>query len=68
MPDISMCQNMTCPKKENCYRFTAAPGRYQSYTSFTPDEKGECSYYMPNRDIQPNGASQGTAHSSNKAD
>jgi len=45
MPDISMCQNKKCKKYKTCYRFTAKPDHYQSYGSFSPDEKGVCKYY-----------------------
>lgn len=34
MPDIAMCANSMCPKKEHCYRYKAEPKRYQSYASF----------------------------------
>jgi hypothetical protein len=55
MPDISMCQNLTCQKKETCYRFTATPSTYQWYAGFKPDEKGECKYYIPNKKKESNG-------------
>lgn len=48
MPDISMCANQTCPKKESCYRFTAKPCKYQTYADFKPDEEGKCEYYWEN--------------------
>jgi len=47
MPDISMCENQTCPLKETCYRFKAIPNTHQSYADFKPDEKGKCDYYYP---------------------
>ena len=34
MPDISMCRNESCPLKEGCYRYTATPSFWQSYSSF----------------------------------
>lgn len=34
MPDIAMCQNETCPKREECYRYKATPCHYQSYSNF----------------------------------
>jgi len=34
MPDISMCQNETCPLRDKCFRFMATPSRYQSYSMF----------------------------------
>jgi hypothetical protein len=46
MPDISMCLNSTCPKKETCYRYMAEPDKGQSYSSFSCVD-GECEYYWP---------------------
>lgn len=34
MPDISMCRNETCPKKELCGRYRAIPSSFQSYANF----------------------------------
>ncbi|MFK5882802.1 MAG: hypothetical protein QM489_00440 [Candidatus Izemoplasma sp.] len=35
MADISMCHGQNCPKKEQCYRFTASANPYmQSYANF----------------------------------
>lgn len=35
-----MCLNKKCKKRLNCLRFTAKPGKYQSYSAFTGvDEK-----------------------------
>lgn len=50
MPDISMCENITCPLKSTCYRFTAVPNDYQTYGSFEPivdkeTSKVYCDYY-----------------------
>lgn len=37
MPDITMCNNSGCPKRENCYRFKAEPAPfYQAYAHFEP--------------------------------
>jgi hypothetical protein len=44
MPDISMCNNQDCPKKETCYRFIAKPNIHQSYTKF--EFNGNCMYYL----------------------
>ena len=53
MPDISMCKSQTCPLKENCYRYTAKPGFWQSYAEFEyvelPDGKVECDYFWDNK-------------------
>jgi hypothetical protein len=50
MPDISMCSgkkdNLKCPLRETCYRFTAKPDRYQDYFEMPYDfEKKECAYH-----------------------
>ena len=35
MPDITMCNNDTCPLRKDCYRHEAEPNPYrQSYTMF----------------------------------
>ena len=44
MPDISMCNNEKCDKKNECYRYMAIPNSWQSYADF--DEK-DCGYFMP---------------------
>lgn len=45
-PDISMCRNEDCPSKEDCYRFKATPGFWQSYMLFEFDkDKGKCDSY-----------------------
>ena len=47
MVDITMCTAVFCPKKENCYRYTAKPCEYrQTYFVKEPvDEKGDCKHY-----------------------
>lgn len=50
MPDISMCQDNNCPKKDTCYRFTAIPsGDYQTYGDFQWEKYNEdgngCDFY-----------------------
>jgi hypothetical protein len=50
MPDISMCNNRSCPSSKYCYRFTATPTEYrQSYANFSV-EKDEinCDHFWPN--------------------
>ena len=42
MPDISMCKNEKCKRKNKCYRYMAKPSMYQSYGDF--DEKN-CVYF-----------------------
>ena len=34
MPDITMCNSLTCNKRFECYRFLAKPNRIQSYSDF----------------------------------
>ena len=44
MPDIAMCRNKNCNKKETCYRYKATPFMHQTY--FLPDPQEEsCVYY-----------------------
>lgn len=44
MPDITMCSNKDCSKKETCYRFKAKPNEYrQSYFSDMKEEN--CKLY-----------------------
>lgn len=45
MPDISMCKNIECLKRLDCYRFMATPSCYQSYADFKPDADGNCEYF-----------------------
>ena len=49
-PDISMCDNKTCPLRNTCYRFIAEPNPYrQSYGDFRwkSEEEGKvtCDHY-----------------------
>ena len=34
MADISMCSGGDCPRKDQCYRFTATPSEWQSWSDF----------------------------------
>lgn len=43
MPDITMCQNTDCKKKNECYRFMAIPSSMQYYASFI---EVPCKYFM----------------------
>lgn len=46
MPDISMCQNMKCKKRLDCYRFWARPSPIQQwYAEFDENKTEEC--YWP---------------------
>lgn len=45
MPDISMCMNGYCQKRDDCYRHPLSGTQgsdYQSYADFKPDENGNC--------------------------
>lgn len=46
MPDISMCTNNKCILKKKCYRYIAIPNIMQSYSSFNPNDKGECDGFI----------------------
>lgn len=51
MPDISMCSNKTCPKKDTCYRFAATPDdMWQSYGLFSHTTKKPCDAYWPTKE------------------
>ena len=46
MPDISMCKNKDCPKRKDCYRFTAKPDEFaQSYGNFKWKKGEGCDYF-----------------------
>lgn len=45
MPDIAMCEDKECPRKETCYRFKAKPCEYQTYFLHSPREHDKCDYY-----------------------
>ena len=34
MADISKCANVSCQIRKKCYRFTAKPSYYQSFTNY----------------------------------
>lgn len=47
MPDITMCMNNTCAKRNDCFRFFAFPNPHnQAYQFFMPEENGECEFYI----------------------
>lgn len=51
MPDISMCENLFCPLKHICYRYTATPSNTQSYAEFSYTHQGMedgCDYFIAN--------------------
>jgi hypothetical protein len=46
MPDITMCKGISCPIKEECYRYTAkADEFYQAYFSESPIADNKCEMY-----------------------
>ena len=51
MPDISKCDNKSCPSKDSCYRFTSMDSPFwQSYGGFQYDEEtGKCDHYWNNK-------------------
>lgn len=54
MPDITMCPGNSCPRKQECYRFTATPNEhYQSYFVDCPvdkNEDGSCTMFWSTKD------------------
>jgi hypothetical protein len=47
-PDITLCLNHNCSKKNTCYRYIAETSEYQSF--FCPDEK-DCEHYWKVKDV-----------------
>lgn len=48
MPDISMCTDMNCPVRQNCYRFMATPNPdRQSYVLVKSNGYEPCDIYWP---------------------
>jgi hypothetical protein len=53
MPDISMCANQSCPRKEDCYRFKATSSLHiQHFGSYAPDADGDCEGFWDNEKQQ----------------
>ena len=56
MPDISMCLNKECPKRNECYRYTAEPNPFrQSYSKFQyqdGDNGFACGEFWDNKPYQ----------------
>lgn len=46
MPDITMCSNQECAKREFCYRAAARPSFRQSWGNFKHEN---CAYFWPFR-------------------
>ena len=56
MPDISMCS----PERilevcKDCYRRTAEPSMWQSYSRFKPDNDRECEYKISDNKLKGRG-------------
>jgi hypothetical protein len=48
MTDISKCDGERCPRKEQCYRYTAKDGgKWQSWFSSPPTCEDECNDFWP---------------------
>jgi hypothetical protein len=47
MPDITMCNDYSCPDFDRCYRAQAKPSMRQSYFCGSPRSKDECTYFSP---------------------
>lgn len=48
MPDITMCNDYSCPNFDKCYRAQAKPSKYrQSYFVESPRDKEGCKYFGP---------------------
>ena len=45
MADITKCEGINCPLKENCFRFTAIESMYQSYFVDVPFKDNECEMF-----------------------
>ena len=56
MPDIAMCHNNTCLKRQTCYRFTATPNKHsQAYAGFKETiTTGGCENYIKNQNYERN--------------
>ena len=55
MPDIALCPDETCPKKETCYRFFAKPDKYwQSYFTKSPRVGDKCEHYWEEKPLKRN--------------
>jgi hypothetical protein len=50
MADITKCNNDNCKIKEDCYRYTALSGKYQSYLLRNDKVKNasNCEYFWDN--------------------
>ena len=49
MSDITMCSGIGCDLKNDCYRFTATRGFWQSWFSVVPIKDGNCEMFWDNK-------------------
>jgi hypothetical protein len=57
MPDISMCNDYSCPDFDRCYRAQAKPSEYrQAYFSESPRSMDGCQYLWPMEETNENSA------------
>jgi len=50
MSDIAKCQDIHCPSKVYCYRFTAENGMWQYFHNFNrEDDADNCDMFVSNR-------------------
>jgi len=48
MPDISMCVDVKCPSRNDCYRYMATPTQpMQTYAGFQHEPDSKCDEYWP---------------------
>lgn len=56
MPDITMCEGDGCPKREQCWRYTAEPSLYrQAYFIASPVKDGACEYFWKDETVKSEG-------------
>lgn len=46
MSDITKCSGFNCPLKDNCKRYKAIDGMWQSYFTEVPYKDGECEFFL----------------------
>lgn len=47
MPDITMCDDKTCPMRGKCYRYLAIQSTHrQSYFMESPRDNEKCDYFL----------------------
>jgi len=46
MSDITKCSGLNCPLKDNCKRYKAIDGMWQSYFTEVPYKDGKCEHFL----------------------